>query len=134
MADAWMGGCAPLALTAAEVVLNVVDGVPGSGTTLAVLGSSELLTENLVVLVMTDSVDNNVLLVIGDLVDDVLGLALAQTELVECRQALVLDGNTANRKINMKSCGGEEAISLLTVEGRGRSYPDASWTTNQVSI
>lgn len=44
---------------------------------------------------MTDSVDNNVLLVIGDLVDDVLGLALAQAELIECRQALILDGYTA---------------------------------------
>lgn len=44
---------------------------------------------------MTDSVDNDVLLVIGDLVDDVLGLALAQAELVECLQALVLDGDAA---------------------------------------
>jgi hypothetical protein len=97
-----MGECVPLALTTAEVVLNVVDSVPGSGAALAVLGSSELLAENLVVLVVTDGIHNNVLLVIGDLVNDVLGLALAETELVECRQALVLDGNTANRNINMK--------------------------------
>jgi hypothetical protein len=97
-----MGICVPLALTTAEVVLNVVDSVAGGRTALAVLGSSELLTENLVVLVVADGIDNNVLLVIGDLVDDVLGLALAETELVECRQALVLDGNTANRNINIE--------------------------------
>ena len=88
-------GCAPIALATAELVLNVVDGVPRSGTTLAVHGGSELLAENLVVLVVTDGVDNDVLLVIGDLVDDVLGLALAQAELVECLQALVLDGDAA---------------------------------------
>lgn len=96
------GVCVPFALTTAEVVLNVVDSVTGSGTALAILGSSELLPENLVVLVVTDGVDNNILLVIGDLEDDVLGLALAHTEVVECRQALVLDGNTANRNINLE--------------------------------
>lgn len=82
---------------------------------------------------MTDGVDNNVLLVIGDLVDDVLGLALAETELVECRQALILDGDTANRNINMKSNGnGEKTVRgwPLTGEGRERSYPDASCATN----
>jgi hypothetical protein len=65
---------------------------------------------------VTDGVDNNVLLVIGDLVDDVLGLALAETELVECRQALILDGDTANRNINIKSNGsggnGEKMVRI----------------------
>lgn len=43
---------------------------------------------------MPDFIDNDLLLVIGDLVDDELHLALAHTQLVECRDALIGNGDT----------------------------------------
>jgi hypothetical protein len=51
-------------------------------------------------------VDNNALLVIGDLVDDEFGLAVAQTELVECSDALILNLNTVYRLSTSRSGGG----------------------------
>ena len=45
--------CAPLALTG-KLVLDIVDGVTGGDTALAVLGIGELVAEDLVVLVLAD--------------------------------------------------------------------------------
>lgn len=100
------GNNAPLALTATKVVLDVVDSETGHGGAVGVLSRIELAAEDLVVLVVANLVDNNALLVIGDLVDDELGLALAQTELVECSDALILNLNTAYRLSISRSGGG----------------------------
>lgn len=90
-----MGGwdCVPLAL-AGNLVLDIVDSVTRGGAALAVLGIGELVAEDLVVLVLADGVYDDRLLVIGDLVDDVLGLAVAPAEVLEGSDAVILDLNT----------------------------------------
>jgi hypothetical protein len=72
-------------------------------------------------------VDNNALLVIGDLVDDELGLAVAQTELVECSDALILNLNTIYRLSESRSGGGKEGGS------GGFAVPRCELSTNKVS-
>lgn len=74
---------------------------------------------------MANLVDNDALLVVGDLVDNELGLAVAQTELVECSDALILNLNTVYRLSTPMSGGGKR--------GQGDwSYPDASCTTTKL--
>lgn len=87
------GVCAPLALTG-QLVLDVVDCVAGSGTAHTVLGLGELITEDLVVLVLADGVYDDFLLVVGDLVDDVLGLSVAAAEVLEGSDAVILNLDT----------------------------------------
>lgn len=89
--------CIPLALTTTEVVFDIVDCVTGSDISLAVLGLDELVAEDLVVWLGTALVDNNSLLVVGDLEDNVLDFAVAQTELIEEVDTLVGDGNSVRR-------------------------------------
>lgn len=66
---------------------------------------------------MANLVDNDALLVVGDLVDDELGLAVAQTELVECSDALILNLNTVYRLSTPMSGGG----GVRGVRGIGRT-------------
>lgn len=111
-----MGDDAPLALTTTKIILNIVDRVPGCRAALAVTGTVKLGAEDLVVLVLANLIDNNLLLVIGDLEDDELGLAVAHAEIVECSDALILDGNTVNEILIRGAWWGSY----------GWSYPDAS--------
>ena len=89
-----------LALAVGSVVLDVVDGVTAADTRVALavvaLGADELLAESLVVVLLGCLLDDNLLVVIGDLVDDPLE-ALAELELVEGRDALGCDGDTGGR-------------------------------------
>jgi hypothetical protein len=81
----------PLAL-AGQLVFDVVDSEARSRSAQAVLGLGELVAENLVIrLVLADGVYDNLLLVVGDLVDDEIDLAVASAELLECEVALILD-------------------------------------------
>lgn len=89
---------APLALAVGQLILDVVHSVAGSGAVHAVLGTGELLTEGLVVLFLANGVYDNLLLVVGDLVDDELGLAVAPAEVLECGDALILDLDTAGKE------------------------------------
>jgi hypothetical protein len=41
-------------------------------------------------------IDDDLLAVIGDLEDDELGLAAAHTEVVECCDAIIVDGDTVD--------------------------------------
>lgn len=86
-----------LALAVGSIVLDVVDGVTAANArvTLAVvaLGADELLAESLVVVLSGLVLDDNLLVVIGDLVDDPLE-ALTKLELVEDSDALGCDGDT----------------------------------------
>lgn len=81
----------PLALTTSEFILDIVDGVPGSRAALGILGGLEFAPEHLVVWVLRDLIDDNLLAVVGDLEDDELGLSPAHAEVVECRDALIID-------------------------------------------
>ena len=94
------GDLVALALAVGSVVLDVVDGVAtaNAGVALAViaLGADELLAESLVVVLARLLLDDNLLVVIGDLVDDPLE-ALAELELVEGSDALGGDGDTGRR-------------------------------------
>lgn len=84
----------------ASIVLDIVDGVAATDTldTLAILalGADQLLAEGFVVVIGGGLLDNNLLPVIGDLVDDPLG-ALAELEVVEGLDALGSDGDTGGR-------------------------------------
>jgi len=78
-----------------EVVLEVVDGVAGTLALTAglVLGSGvdKLLTKGLPVLVCGCLLNNNLLVVVGELVDDVLVL-LAELQVIVGGDALLRDG------------------------------------------
>lgn len=86
-----------LALTVGSVVLDVVNGVAATDALVALLvlalGVEQLLAERVVVVVGRGLLDNNLLPVVGDLVDDPLG-ALAQLQVVEGSDALGDNGNT----------------------------------------
>lgn len=94
------GDLVALALAAGSVVLDVVDGVTATNAfgTLAVLalGVDQLLAEGVVVGLGGGLLDDDLLVVIGELVDDPLG-ALAELEVVELLDALRSDGDTVRR-------------------------------------
>lgn len=81
----------------ASVILDVVDGVAATDARVALpvvaLGVEQLLAELLVVVAGGGLLDDNLLPVVGDLVDDPLG-ALAQLQVVEGGDTLGSDGNT----------------------------------------
>lgn len=108
------GDLVALALAVGSVVLDVVDGVAtaNAGVALAVvaLGADELLAESLVVVLARLLLDDNLLVVIGDLVDHPLE-ALAELELVEGSDALGSDGDTV---------GGVLMVVGLGLGGRAR--------------
>jgi hypothetical protein len=85
----------PHTIARGEVVLEVVDGVAGTLALAAglVLGSGvdKLLTEGLPVLVCGCLLNNNLLEVVGELVDDVLVL-LAELQVIVGGDALLRDG------------------------------------------
>lgn len=66
----------PLALSW-NLVLNVVGGISGRRVSSSILGIGELCTENFPVGIVGNVVDNDSLLIVGDFVDDELGLAAA---------------------------------------------------------
>lgn len=86
-----------VALSAVLVKLNVVHGVATTDaldTSLVLaLGVDQLLAESLVVVLGGRLLDNDLLVVVGDLEDDPLG-ALAELEVVEGSDALGGDGDT----------------------------------------
>lgn len=83
---------APLPLTR-NLVLDIIHRIPRRRLALVILGAGQLGAERLVVLLRRDIVQHNLLLVVGDLEDDELGLAVAHAELVECGEALIVDGD-----------------------------------------
>ena len=87
----------PLALTTREFVLNVVDSIARGRVTLVIAGITELITEGFVVLFWGDVVEDDFLLVVGDLEDDELGLAVAHAELIECSEAFIPNRNSKYR-------------------------------------
>lgn len=94
------GDLVALALAARSIVLDVVDGVTAANAlgALAVLalGVDQLLAEGIVVGLGGGLLDDDLLVVIGKLVDDPLG-ALAELEVVELLDALGSDGDTVRR-------------------------------------
>jgi len=86
-----------VARTLALVELHVVHGVAAANTGLALLvvalGVDQLLPESLVVGLGGRLLDNDLLVVVGNLEDDPLG-ALAELEVVEGSDALGSDGDT----------------------------------------
>jgi hypothetical protein len=103
----------PLALTASEFVLDIIDSVSGCGVTLVVLGGLELGPEHLVVWVLRDLVDDNLLAVVRDLEDDELGLSAAHAEIIECRDALIIDRDSGVAGSHQyRSIGSEKNIKM----------------------
>ena len=96
------------ALAVGSVVLDVVDSVAtanaGVASAIVALGANELLTESLVVVLVRLLLDDNLLVVIGNLVDDPLD-ALAELELVEGSDALGCDGDTGGRVLMVVAGG-----------------------------
>lgn len=87
------GESIPLTLSG-NLILNIVGGISGRRVASSILGISELCTENLPVRIIGNVLDDDSLLVVGDLVDDELGLAAAHTEVVEFGDAFIIDGDT----------------------------------------
>jgi len=94
-----------VACTLALVKLHVVHSVAAANARLALLvvalGVDQLLPESLVVGLGGRLLDNDLLVVVGDLEDDPLG-ALAEFEVVEGSDALGSDGDTTGVSV---SCG-----------------------------
>lgn len=103
----------PLALTATKVVLDIVDSVTGHGLALVILAVLKRSAEDLVVLLLANAVDNDGLLVIGDLEDDVLGLAMAHAEVVKLRDAVIGDRNSMGRMLIRRGDGGSLASFIV---------------------
>ena len=131
----------PLALAATEIELDVVDSITRSGVALVVTSGLEMRAEDLVVGVLRDLVDDDLLLVVGDLEDDELGLGRlatsAHAEFVECINALIGDGNTIEHKHNWSALGSTRPASSEVPEAgrrghvevaavRPMTYPEAS--------
>lgn len=98
------GDLVALALAAGSVVLDVVDGVAATDALVALailaLGAGQLVAEDLVVGLGRGLLNDDLLVVVGELEDNPLG-ALAELEVVEGSDALGSDGDT----------GGEERVS-----------------------
>lgn len=86
----------PLALSW-DLILDIVDSITRSWVALVIAGFAELGTEGFVVLFLRDVIKDDFLLVVGDLEDDELGLAVAHAELIVCVDAFVPDGDTNYR-------------------------------------
>ena len=86
-----------VALSAVLLKLDVVHSVAATNARLALLvvalGVDQLLPESLVVSLGGRLLNNDLLVVVGDFEDDPLG-ALAELEVVECSDAVGVDGNT----------------------------------------
>ena len=86
-----------VALSAVLLKLDVVHSVAAAETLdtslVLALGADQLLTESFVVVLGGSLLNNDLLVVVGDLEDDPLG-ALAELEVVECSDAVGVDGNT----------------------------------------
>lgn len=87
----------PLAL-AGKLVLDVVHSITRGSVTLVVAGRVELVAENLIVGLLRNLIKHDLLLVVGNLEDDELGLVAlavaAHAEVVECVEHILLDGDT----------------------------------------
>ena len=87
----------PLAF-ATELVLDIVDCVTGGRIAFAVLSSCKLVAEGFIVLFGGNFINDNLLLVIGDLEDDELRLlalaAAGHAEVVELGEAVIGNGNS----------------------------------------
>jgi hypothetical protein len=86
---------------AGNLVLDVVNGKSGSRVASGILGIGELASEDFPVLVPRGLFDDDALLVVGDLVDDKLDFAAAQTEFVECSDAFIFNGDTGKCQLDM---------------------------------
>lgn len=106
-------GKLPLALTATKIVLDIVDGVTGHGLAGVILAVLKRSAEDLVVLLLANAVDNDGLLVIGDLEDNVLGLAVAHAEVVKLRDAVIGDRNSMGRMLIRRGNGGSLARFIV---------------------
>jgi hypothetical protein len=86
-----------VALSTVLVKLDIVHSVAAAETLdtslVLALGADQLLAESLVVVLGGRLLNNDLLVVVGDLEDDPLG-ALAELEVVECSDALGSDGDT----------------------------------------
>lgn len=85
---------APLALSAFELELDVVDGVRWSIFAALLFLGNQLLSESVVVLFCASLIYHDFLLVIGDLVDDIFRTATAELELIESRHAFRVYGES----------------------------------------
>lgn len=88
---------APLALTTTEIVLDIISSVARRRVTIGILGRGQLLAEDFVIGFPALLLDNNLLHIIGDLVDHILDLSAAHAEFIECFNALIVDGDTVAR-------------------------------------
>jgi len=85
---------ASLALSTSQLVFDIVDGVSWSGIALDITSIFELGAEDFIVWVGGNLLDDDVLAVVGDLVDDELGLSTTHAKVVEYSDALIVDRNS----------------------------------------
>lgn len=96
-------GRVPLALTTAEVKLDVIDSVSRCRVSLGVFCLLELGAEDVVVGISRCLLDHDLLAVVRNLEDDELGLPPAKTQLVESRDAVRVYGDTVPRLLSAES-------------------------------
>jgi hypothetical protein len=118
----------PLALTTAERVFEVVDGVPA-------LVGGKLGQEGVVVGDVADFIDNDVLVVRAQLVDDVFGL-LAKLELFERGYTFAGETDSVLRHRWSAAIQGRELMALKTFEENngGDAYPERDYKVISVSL
>lgn len=121
----------PLALIE-NLEVHVVDSVARDRVALVILSIHELVAEDFVVGFLRHLVDDDILLVVGDLEDDELvlvRLVSAHAELVERADDFVTDGNTSRSlSISIYVTASDKYDSIASGEdiGVSQTYPDAS--------
>jgi hypothetical protein len=84
-------GLVPLPLDTPKFIFDIIDGVPRGRITLGVLGRHKPGPECLVIRVLRNLIDDNLLPIVGNFEDDVLGLSPAQSKAVESLDAVIFD-------------------------------------------
>lgn len=116
----------PLTLTTFEFEFHIVDGIRRSVLARLLLLGDELFSECVIVGFGASFVYHDFLLVVGDLVDDVLGTAAAEFQLIESRDAVRVDRESA-RMEGLERSGGAREMDDRVIKRAGRTYPETGY-------
>ena len=100
------GASLPLSLSSLQLILEIVDRIPWALALLALVPGfciHKLRLERFPVAICRLLFDDNLLVVVGEFIDDVLDSAFAEFELVKGRDALGSDGDTLEVFVNRGS-------------------------------
>ncbi len=84
-----------MSFTSIQIKGHIVNGIRRSALSILLLGILQLLSEGIIIGLLTDLVDDDLLQVFRDFVDDVFGAILAQLQVVEGLDTIGVDGKSS---------------------------------------